>query len=217
MAYLASTEAGRRVNLSRLATDADFVLAVGVIARDPSIGWSGPWWVDLPRPVGSQKPGGATHPAWARGPMRLLGESAEVGWLLGNQFQVGVVPGDDGAAQVFAGLGESVRAAAVRVGGGRLDVPGRSPGRPRGCGDEPEGGSGRDLGGPGDRREARARGAARSSPCRMPRGRSGPRRVSSSITRRGAHRPPSAAPSPNPITRPPANWPMLSTGPTFTS
>ena len=112
MAYLAATEAGRRVHLNRLATDADFVMSIGTIARDTSLGWSGPWSTIFPGLSDLE-----TQRSYAAGTRSaapaLLRESSEVGRLLGNQFQIGVVPGADGVAAVLAGLGDSVREAAL--------------------------------------------------------------------------------------------------------
>lgn len=115
MAYLAATEAGRRVHLNRLAIDADFVMSIGTIARDSSLGWSGPWSTIFPglsdRETKRSYAAGTRSTAPA-----LLREISEVGWLLGNQFQVGVVPATDGVAAVLAGLGDSVRETAVSAG-----------------------------------------------------------------------------------------------------
>jgi len=45
----------------------------------------------------------------------VLRESAEVGWLLGNQFQVGVVPGASGVEAILAGASESVQKAGLKA------------------------------------------------------------------------------------------------------
>ena len=112
LAYLAATEAGRRVHLSRLATDADFVMSIGTIARETSLGWSGPWSTLFPGL--SDRETKLVYKAGKRASAPLLlKESSEVGRLLGNQFQIGVVPGSDGIAAVIAGLGDSVRATAL--------------------------------------------------------------------------------------------------------
>ena len=112
MAYLAATEAGRRVHLNRLAIDADFVMSIGAIVRDTSLGWSGPWSTIFPglsdRETKRSYAAGSRSAAPA-----LLRETSEVGWLLGNQFQIGVVPATDGVAAVLAGLGDSVRESAL--------------------------------------------------------------------------------------------------------
>src|SRR5262249_24393170 len=44
-----------------------------------------------------------------------LDESADVSWLLGSQFQIGVVPGARGVAAVLAGLGTAMREAGIRA------------------------------------------------------------------------------------------------------
>lgn len=112
MAYLAATEAGRRVHLNRLLVDADFVMSIGTVARDSSLGWSGPWATIFPGL--SDRETRQSYSTGARSAAQvLLRESSEVGWLLGNQFQIGVIPGTDGVAAVLAGLGDSIRLAAL--------------------------------------------------------------------------------------------------------
>ena len=116
LAYLAATKEGRRIYLNRLLTDADVVIPVGRLGYDPIMGYRGPWSVLFPelsdretietnrlalRGYDSDPP-----PARARA---SLDESFEVSWLLGTQFQVGVVPGDCGLAAVVAGRENAVR------------------------------------------------------------------------------------------------------------
>ena len=48
LAYLASTQQGRRVYLSRSLTDADVVVPVGRIGFDSDLGHQGPWSVVFP-------------------------------------------------------------------------------------------------------------------------------------------------------------------------
>ena len=109
IAYLASTSEGRRVYLSRRLTDADFVLPVGRLAYDPVLGYGGPWGAVFPglSDAATRAAFRSAAPGRARRPP-LLDESAEVSWLLGSQFQVGVVPGVKGVAGVVAGLGTAV-------------------------------------------------------------------------------------------------------------
>jgi len=113
LAYLATTTDGRRVYLNRLLTDADFVLPVGRIAYDSVLGYQGPWGVIYPalsdtetrqafRARVSDEPPDRGHPA------APLAESTEVSWLLGCQFQVGLVSGVSGVSGVVAGLGSAV-------------------------------------------------------------------------------------------------------------
>lgn len=104
LAYLAATSTERRVYLNRRLTDADFVLPVGRLAFDPIAGTRGPWDVIFPGLTDSEAKqavrtiAGATSQA----------ESAEVSWLLGCQFQVGLVTASDGLTDVVAGASESV-------------------------------------------------------------------------------------------------------------
>jgi hypothetical protein len=113
IAYLASTAEGRRVYLNRLLTDADFVLPVGRLGYEPVLGYGGPWGVIFPglsdaetrqafRALESVEPPDRRHPRPA------LKESAEVSWLLGSQFQLGLVAGVTGMTEVVAGLNTTV-------------------------------------------------------------------------------------------------------------
>jgi hypothetical protein len=114
LAYLASTGVGRRVYLNRLLTDADVVVPIGRLAYDARIGYRGPWSVLFPglsdretarafRSLAADDWPDRDHPGEA------LGESAEVSWLLGSQFQVGIVAGTLGPAEAVAGLESIVR------------------------------------------------------------------------------------------------------------
>jgi lactate racemase len=116
LAYLAATQGGRRVYLNRLLTDADVVIPVGQLGFAPIMGYRGPWSLLFPelsdretqvahRARWSDSTDGTLGPV-ARG---LLDESSEVSWLLGAQFQVGVVPGASGIAEVIAGQAGAVR------------------------------------------------------------------------------------------------------------
>ena len=120
MAYLATTSAENRVYLNRLLTDSDIVIPVGTLGYDPALGYRGPWSVIYPgsgdretlqrlRGLASDDQPDRDRP---RAPLR---ESAEVSWLLGCQFQLGVVPGATGAASVVAGLESAVRELGSRL------------------------------------------------------------------------------------------------------
>jgi len=114
LAYLASTSEGRRVYLNRLLTDADFVLPVGRLGYDPILGYRGPWSVLFPGLSDAESLKAYRALASERRPDRdrprpALTESAEVSWLLGCQFQLGVVPGASGLGEVLAGLDAAVR------------------------------------------------------------------------------------------------------------
>lgn len=120
IAYLASTAEGRRVYLNRLITDADFVLPVGRLGYDPVLGYRGPWSVLFPGLSDAATRG--EFRARASGdlpdpdqPRPLFVESAEVSWLLGSQFHLGVVEGVSGPLEVVAGLEATVRAQGVQA------------------------------------------------------------------------------------------------------
>lgn len=120
MAYLANTGGGRRVYLHRELTEADVVVPIGLLGFDPIVGYRGPWSTLFPGLSdaetsrsyrGRAASGGAT--VGERGP--ALDESAEVSWLLGCLFQIGVMPAASGAAGVIAGAEGPVREAGVRA------------------------------------------------------------------------------------------------------
>jgi hypothetical protein len=121
LAYLATTAAGRRVYLDRALTDADFVLPVGRLAYDPVLGYRGPWGVIFPGLSDAETRrtvragAGDDHPPDPRRPRPVLAESAEVSWLLGSQFQVGLVAGVTGVVGVVAGLSATVLDQGVRA------------------------------------------------------------------------------------------------------
>ena len=113
IAYLATTQDGQRIYLNRALTDADFVLPVGTFGFERTLGYGGPWSAVYPglsdretltrfRGLAAVEPGspGADVPPG-------LAESSEVGWLIGCQLQVGVLPGAGG--MVLAGLESVVR------------------------------------------------------------------------------------------------------------
>jgi hypothetical protein len=122
LAYLASTTEGRRVYLNRLLTDADVVVPVGRLGYDPVLGYRGPWSVLFPglsdrataRALGAGP--GIDWPDRDR-PPAAFDESAEVSWLLGCQFHLGLLVGARGPLEAVAGLDTVVRDAGLR----RLD------------------------------------------------------------------------------------------------
>lgn len=103
LAYLATTRNERRVYLNRRLTDADLVLPVGRFDVDPSGMSRGP--LDAAFPALSDKPDQQI----------AAGEAAEVGWLLGCQYQLGVVSGITGIVDAIGGLGDAVTAAGTRA------------------------------------------------------------------------------------------------------
>ena len=120
LAYLASTTAGRRIYLHRALTDADAVVPVGRIGFDPVLGYRGPWSVIFPGlgDLETQRAYRALATDVPPDPDRdrpTLAESAEVSWLLGCQFHVGLVPGAAGLSRVVAGLESAVRREGIRA------------------------------------------------------------------------------------------------------
>jgi hypothetical protein len=112
LAYLASTELGRRIYLNRRLADADCVVPVGRFGFDDALGYLGPWTVIEPG-LSDATPSAASLLAPSSIETTGPAESAEVSWLLGSQFQVGGIPGRSGILEVVAGLTESVRARAA--------------------------------------------------------------------------------------------------------
>jgi len=108
IAYLASTKEGRRVYLNRSVTDADVVVPVGLVGYDPDLGYRGPWSLLFPG-LSDRATVQAMRSGADRGREARLEESSEVSWLLGSQFQVGLVPAAAGLLEVVAGRDAAVR------------------------------------------------------------------------------------------------------------
>jgi nickel-dependent lactate racemase len=102
LAYLAATNDGRRIYLNSLLTDADCVIPIGRLGYSDALDLLGPWSVIEP---------GLSDSATLRTrlldppnkPVAILENLTEVSWLLGCQFQIGVVPGRSTALLVLAG------------------------------------------------------------------------------------------------------------------
>jgi len=116
LSYLATTEGGRRVYLNRAITDADFVLPIGTLGHDRTLGYRGPWSAVYPTLSDRETQTryrnlAATDPSKGSDESPSgLEESSEVGWLIGCQLQVGVLPGSSGSpGEVIAGLESTVR------------------------------------------------------------------------------------------------------------
>ncbi len=113
LAYLATTTNEHRVYLNRELVEADFVLSVGTVTEDPRMGKCGPWSVlypdlaDIEAGRTFQSPTGADFSQHTE-------EIKEIGWLLGNQFQIALIPGTRGLREIIAGESQSVRDAAIR-------------------------------------------------------------------------------------------------------
>ncbi len=117
--YLATTTAGERVYLSREIVDADFVICVGSVAFDSALGYRGTYsslYPGLSTSEALQRAVGAAHAELDPDDPRPLRQIVdEIGWLLGTQFVVQVIPsGQSGVADVFAGLSEPTLTAAKR-------------------------------------------------------------------------------------------------------
>ena len=113
LAYLATTTAGNRVYLSREVVDADFVLPIGPICFDPVLGHRGTnsvLYPGLSNTAALSSAHGLGHDELGPEDQRALRQTIdEVGWLLGVQFVLQVVPGVGGAvADVLAGSSEAV-------------------------------------------------------------------------------------------------------------
>ncbi len=115
IAYLATTQDGQRVYLNRAITDADLVLPIGMLGFDRTLGYSGPWSAVYPglsdRETQARFRGLAGDlPASPDEAPPALAEASEVGWLIGCQLQVGVLPvGPGRPGPVLAGLESLVR------------------------------------------------------------------------------------------------------------
>jgi len=119
LAYLAATATGRRVYLNRHLTDADLVVPVGRLGFDPVLGHGGPWGTVFPgvsdaETIRAFRALASGDPLAVGKQDQALAESAEVSWLLGCQFHVGVVPGATGGmVEVVAGQDAAVRAEGI--------------------------------------------------------------------------------------------------------
>lgn len=113
LAYLATTQDGRRVYLNRHLTDADVVIGVGAIGYDSTLGIRGPWSVIFPELSDDETRAAFASASGTRASENskldaLLAVSLEASWLLGSQFFLGVLPGRSGISGVVAGLGTAV-------------------------------------------------------------------------------------------------------------
>lgn len=111
--YLASTAAGDRVYLAEAVVDADVVVTIGRIGFDPVIGHRGTNSVFYPGLSSSdaiERAHGQGHSELDPDDTRPLRQMIdEIGWLLGTQFSLQVIPSvRGGVAHVVAGAGESV-------------------------------------------------------------------------------------------------------------
>lgn len=115
--YLASTAAGDRIYLANEIIAADLVIPIGVSAFDPLLGYSGEASVLYPGfsdTAAMAKAIGSGHDELSSIDSRPLRQQAEeIGWLLGTQFVISLVPGrGQGVQAIFSGLSEAVAKAA---------------------------------------------------------------------------------------------------------
>ena len=115
LSYLASSANGERVYLNRRITDADLLVTIGVVCFDSLLGYRGTTSSVFPNFSDAD----AIQQARTQGHPELTPEQPrpyrqlvdEVGWLLGSQFTVQVIPGpDSGPLAILAGLPEDVMA-----------------------------------------------------------------------------------------------------------
>jgi nickel-dependent lactate racemase len=119
LAYLATTSGGRRIYMNRRLTDADVAIPVGRLGFDPILGYRGPWSLLFPglsdrETLADHRHRLADDPQGRVAPRPRLDEAVEVSWLLGTQFQVGLVPGSTGVTRFVVGLADAVRDQGVR-------------------------------------------------------------------------------------------------------
>ena len=94
--YLASSAAGERVYLSHYLTDADLVVSIGVISFDVLFGVQGtnsaiyPTFSEAPAVLATRKAANLSQTPDDKRPLRELVD--EIGWLLGTQFCVQMIP-----------------------------------------------------------------------------------------------------------------------------
>ena len=102
--YLASSAGGERIYLSHYLTDADLVVTIGRIGFDATFGYRGTNSSIYPafsntESINAARPTGNDFAPGDSRPLRVLAD--EIGWLLGTQFAVQVIPGGDGSAMTF--------------------------------------------------------------------------------------------------------------------
>lgn len=114
--YLASSAGGERLYLSHYLTDADFIISIGTIGFDGLIGYRGTSSVIYPAFSDAEAIRSAMRDCHSelspedKRPSRDLVD--EIGWLLGTQFTVQIVPDSAGGIDgVFCGATDEAMAA----------------------------------------------------------------------------------------------------------
>jgi nickel-dependent lactate racemase len=118
LSYLAASGDARPIYINRLIHDADLVISIGVLRLADSLGYYGintalfPAFSDAATLERYRTP----KAAGSTGQNRLRRQADEVGWLVGLQFTIQVVPGSAGEVlHVVAGSLDAVRAAGRRL------------------------------------------------------------------------------------------------------
>lgn len=111
--YLASTAGGDRIYLANEMIAADMVIPIGVATFDPVLGYRGEASVLYPRYSDTdamKRAVGHGHDELTSTDSRPMRQRIdEIGWLLGTQFVVSILPGrSNGVQAVFAGQSEAV-------------------------------------------------------------------------------------------------------------
>lgn len=120
LSYLASSAGGERIYVNRRISDADLLVTIGVICFDSLLGYRGTTSGIYP----AFSDNDAIHQARTQGHPELTPDQPrpyrqlvdEVGWLLGTQFVVQVIPGpDETPLAILAGLPEDVMVAGKEI------------------------------------------------------------------------------------------------------
>lgn len=116
LAYLAALDSGEPILLNRALTEADVVLPVGVIGKPGALGYHGVHGAVYPTFSGEETQAKFFSASVFHGDVayrrHLIRQCNEVGWLLGIQFTIQVVPGGgDTVLDVLAGQCDAVRRA----------------------------------------------------------------------------------------------------------
>jgi nickel-dependent lactate racemase len=113
--YLAATDKGEEIYLNRAVCDADLVVPIGCFRAAEAVGYYGVHGATFPTFSSAKTQarfrGLEAADNSSQGHGRAVAEANEVGWLLGTQFTVQVVPGaGDSVLEVLAGHSERVQA-----------------------------------------------------------------------------------------------------------
>lgn len=112
VSYVASSGSGERIYLNRLVSEADLIITIGLIQADHELGFRGTSSCLFPALSDKETHNlvlaslAAAKSTEESQTMRELVD--EIGWLLGTQFTIQVIPGPKGPSVVLAGLPEEV-------------------------------------------------------------------------------------------------------------